>query len=195
MTEKKEGGHHVFDPKQWRKLESPERREKMDPERLAAAMELSGSDVVLDIGCGTGFFAEPVAGRCGRLIGLDHSEDMLNVFRGKESFKELSNVELKLGDAMDPPVGDASCDVVFHACLLHEIKDVASFHAGIKRVLKPGGRLYAVDWRAMETGGVGPPVDHRVSAEMAMEWMRRDGFRDVRELEVYDYQYVITGRV
>jgi len=195
MTEDKEGGRHVFDPENWQRLESPQRRERMNPVKLAEAMGLAGDEVVLDIGCGTGYFAEPVAERCGRLIGIDHSEDMLNVFRGKESFGKLTNVELKLGDAMAPPVDDGSCDIVFHACLLHEIKDAAAFHRDIKRVLKPGGRLYSVDWHARDTGGMGPPVDHRVSQETAMEWMRRDGFKDVEALEIYDDQYVIVGRV
>lgn len=194
MTERKEGGHHVFDPKKWKKLESPERREKMNPEKLAEAMNLKGDEVVLDIGCGTGFFAEPVAKRCGKLIGLDISEDMLAMFRGRDGFENLGDVELKQGDANDIPLENGSCDVAFHVCFLHEVRDVEKFHAEIRRVLKPGGRYLLADWHAWETGW-GPPVDHRVSRESAMEWMKRDGFTDVKELDIYEDQYVLEGWV
>jgi len=188
-----EGSSHIFDPRQWQKLESAERRERMNPAWLVDAMRLGKDEVALDIGCGTGFFAEAAAGRVAKLIGVDRSEDMLNVFRAKDGFSEFGNIDLRIGDAADLPVEDGSCDVVFHVCILHEIKDVARFHAEIMRALKLGGRVYCVDWEARDTEG-GPPVDHRVSKETAMQWLIRDGFKDARELDVYRDQYVIEAR-
>ncbi len=186
------GGEHVFDPKKWQKLESPMRRERMNPLLMAKAMNLSGEEIVLDLGCGTGFFAEEIAKKCERLIGVDHSGDMLNIFHNKESFSSLKNVELKIGKADEIPVDDNSCDVVVHICLFHEIKDIEKFHSEIKRVLKPDGKLFCVDWQAWETDS-GPPVDHRVSKEKVRRLMERDGFTAIKELFVYEDQYVIEG--
>ncbi len=192
MSEKKPP--HTFDPANWKKLESAERRAKMNPARLAEAMSLKGSEVVLDIGVGTGFFAEEVAGHCHRLIGLDHSEDMLNVFRGKESFKKLDNVELETSKADNLPFDDDSIDVVMHVNLFHEVGDVEKFHGEIKRVLKPGGRLFCADWQAVKTEG-GPPLDHRVSKDKALKLISGDGFVDIREHNIYAEQYVIEAKV
>lgn len=191
MSEKKPA--HTFDPAKWKKLESSERRERMNPASLAEAMGLKGTEVVLDIGVGTGFFAEEIAGHCLRLIGLDHSEDMLNVFRSKKSFGKLENVKLEIGEAGDLPFDDDSIDVVMHVNLLHEVGDTGRFHGEIRRVLKPGGRLFCVDWQARETVG-GPPLDHRVSKSTAQKLIRADGFSDIREHDIYADQYLIEAK-
>lgn len=194
MEEKKQGGQHTFDSQNWQRLESPQRRELMNPILLAEAMELDGSEVLLDLGCGTGFFAEELAKQCGKLIGVDISDAMLAVFRDKESFAKLKNVELKVGSADEIPLPSATCDVVAHICLFHEIKDTAKFHQEIKRVLKPEGRLFCVDWQAKPTQ-IGPPVSHRVAQEKAIELLMQDGFIDIKTLDVYKDLYVIEARL
>ena len=183
---------HAFDPENWERLESAERRTRMDPKKLAAAMRLSRADTVLDIGVGTGFFAVEVAPLCGRLIGVDHSSKMLEIFRAKESFARLSNVELLVGKAEKLPVEEASVDVVFHVNLFHEVADMAAFHREIRRVLKPGGRLFLADWRAEATAG-GPPLDHRIPEDKAADILRRDGFADITPLPIYDDHYVFSA--
>lgn len=191
MKEKKTH-ERAFDPAKWRKLESPERRERMAPEKLAAALGLAGPETVLDIGVGTGFFAEVIAPMCQRLIGVDRSRDMIDVFRGKDAFGNLSNVELLQGEADDLPVEDASCDVTIHVNLLHEIDDVNRFHDEIKRVLKPGGRMFCADWHAKQTD-MGPPLSHRVPAEKAAAMIERDGFKITKQHDIYPDHYVIEA--
>ena len=85
-----------------------------------------------------------------------------------------------------------SVDVVFHVNLLHEIRDFGLFHAQIIRVLKPRGRLFCVDWRARETGG-GPPIDHRVAEDMAIEKIKEAGFADVSVKDIYEDHYLISA--
>ncbi|MBI4666160.1 MAG: class I SAM-dependent methyltransferase [Nitrospinae bacterium] len=180
----------VFDARNWRKLESPERLEKMNPEKLAAAMGLTGAESVLDLGCGTGFFAAPVARICAKLYGVDISPEMLSIFGEKLKNGSSPNVELLLGNGKTIPLEDGALDVVFHVNLFHEIDDHKAFHAEITRVLKPGGRLFTVDWRAIETEG-GPPLSHRIPEDKAEESLKRDGFSSIRHINIYDSQYVI----
>ncbi|MBI5815515.1 MAG: class I SAM-dependent methyltransferase [Nitrospinae bacterium] len=190
------GGHgaHVFDPKSWMKLESPERRAKMDPEKLADIMGLTGEDVALDIGCGTGFFAQSVAPRVKNYYGVDISEDLLDVFRSKIRDGVMGNVVLKTGNATAMPVESGCCSLAFHVTLFHEIESPEVFHAEIRRVLKPGGRLFAVDWHARDTGW-GPPVDHRRSVESAIKLMTDGGFAILKEHGIYKDHYVLEAAV
>jgi ubiquinone/menaquinone biosynthesis C-methylase UbiE len=182
----------VFDPAQWKKLESDERRERMSPATLAVALGLTGDETVLDVGCGTGFFAEAIIPACGAYVGVDLSSDMLAVFRGKPA-AAAPNVTLRVGSADALPVADGSVDVALHVNLLHEVADPARFGAELYRVVKPGGRLVAVDWEARETHG-GPPVGHRVSCERALGMMEEAGFVEAVPLPVWDDWYVVAAR-
>ncbi|MDH5509053.1 MAG: methyltransferase domain-containing protein [Nitrospinota bacterium] len=183
---------HSFDPDNWRKLESDERRARMDPAKLVDAMALAPGDTVIDIGVGTGFFAMEAAPRCGKLIGIDHSPRMLQICRSKEAFTTLGNLELREGKAESLPMDDGVADVVFHVNLFHEVADMKKFHQHIRRALKPGGRLYMADWRAVPTQG-GPPQGHRISEEQAMIILQRDGFTNIRGLDLYEDHYVLSA--
>lgn len=187
-----ECGGHAFDPAKWQRLESAERREKMKPERLAEAMALQGNETVVDVGCGTGFFAEPIARQCARYVGVDHSPEMLTFFRDKHWLPSVGNVELKEAKADALPLEDGSSDIIFHVALMHEIPDIEAFHREVRRVLVPGGRLIIVDWEAKETEG-GPPTEHRLPRERVLEVLARDGFDIVDQPDLYADFYVIVA--
>lgn len=52
--------------------------------------DLAGRDI-LDIGCGTGVYALPLAGKAGKVLGIDSSRAMLRVFRAQARARELKN--------------------------------------------------------------------------------------------------------
>jgi SAM-dependent methyltransferase len=75
---------------------------------------IKAGNVVLDIGCGTGFLIVGLVkstGVGGKVVGVDISEEMMK--KAKENLSEagVSNVEFKVGDAENIPLGDASVDV------------------------------------------------------------------------------------
>ncbi len=179
-----------FDPEKWRKLEAPERRARMGPATLARLMAPKEDETVLDVGCGTGYFAEGMNGVCKEYIGVDFSAQLLGVFREKGL---PGNIRLIRGLAYPLPVADGVADLVFHANLLHEVADPVAFHAELFRATKPNGRLFAIDWEAKESEG-GPPVAKRVSRERAMESMKAGGWRGVTSHHLWDDWYVLEGR-
>ncbi|MDH5638182.1 MAG: methyltransferase domain-containing protein [Nitrospinota bacterium] len=191
-NEDKHNHGHSFNPENWRKLESDERRARMDPAKLIQAMALAPDSTVIDIGVGTGFFAVEAAPLCGKFIGVDHSPRMLEIFRSKEAFTTFGNVELLEGKAESLPVDDGVADVVFHVNLFHEVADMEKFHQQIRRALKPGGRLYMADWKAIPTEG-GPPADHRISEQKALGILQRDGFTNIGKLDLYEDHYVFSA--
>ncbi len=106
-------------------------------------------DAVLEIGCGTGSLAlaaKAVAGRDGRVCGIDPSADMLAVARAKAAKQKLA-VDFQPGAAEQLPFADGEFDVVLTSLVLHhlpgDIKAAAIREA--RRVLRPGGRFLAVD--------------------------------------------------
>lgn len=90
---------------------------------------------VVDVGCGTGRFAEPLGHQAGMLIGLDPDRAMLTIARTRLAVPPV------VGDALALPFRDASFDVVVAITVLEFVTDPAAAVAELARVARPGGRL------------------------------------------------------
>ncbi|MFE3268877.1 class I SAM-dependent methyltransferase [Streptomyces sp. NPDC059215] len=70
---------------------------------LQAALELDANDVVLDLGCGTGQLAIPLASRVRSVIGMDPEADMLRLAKESAAREPAQNVTWVLGSDADVP--------------------------------------------------------------------------------------------
>src|SRR5262245_59874645 len=78
---------------------------------------LAPGALVIDVGCGTGRFSEPLAEHLGaRVIGVDPSQKMLEFARRK---RRSSRVDFQLASAQSLPIADATADLVFMSMVLH----------------------------------------------------------------------------
>ena len=112
-------------------------------EVISQAAELRGSEIMLDLACGTGIYSRPFAHQLnrGEVFGLDFSIPMLK-YASKQALKEgLKNIRLMRSDAMDLPFSGDSFDVVNCCGALHLFADVPHALSEISRVLKLGGRF------------------------------------------------------
>lgn len=112
---------------------------------------------VLDLGCGTGrdvFIASKLAGEHGRVIGIDMTDEQLEVARRniKPQMERFGytrpNVEFKKGfieDLKASGIEDNSVDVVISNCVINLSPDKKAVFSEIFRVLKLGGELYFSD--------------------------------------------------
>lgn len=103
---------------------------------------------VVDIGCGAGtdlLLAARRIGRGGRAIGIDMTEAMRS--RAAEGARQcqLTNVDVRAGDATALPVEDASVDVVISNGVLNLVPEKERAVAEIARILKPRGRVQIGD--------------------------------------------------
>jgi ubiquinone/menaquinone biosynthesis C-methylase UbiE len=103
-------------------------------------LDLPAGARVLEVGCGTGGLWAANAGRVPpgwRLLLSDLSPGMLRVAL------ERVGVPGMVADAAALPLPDACLDAVIANHMLYHVRDRARALAGIRRVLRPGGRLYA----------------------------------------------------
>ncbi len=128
-------------------------RESLPDEAVLASMgcgnptavaELRDGEVVLDLGSGGGIdvlLSARRVGPTGRAIGLDMTQEMLDLARANAREAGATNVEFVQGLIEDIPLPEASVDVVISNCVINLSTDKPTAIAEIARVLRPGGRV------------------------------------------------------
>ena len=108
---------------------------------------------VLDVACGTGIgarLASRAIGRSGLVLGLDSDDGMLAIARAIGASPEGAPIEWCRGDALMMPFGDKHLDYLLCLEGVQFFPDRAAGLREMRRVLRPGGRLVATIWAAIE---------------------------------------------
>lgn len=188
-------GGHKFNPAHRAHLDSEDRRSYLDPEGILETLGLRPGLRFADIGAGIGFFSLPAARRVGppgRVYAIDLAPEMMEDLKARIDGSRLTNVEARLSTEDRIPLPDASVDVAFLACVLHELDGVATL-LECRRILAPEGRLAIVDWKKADQP-FGPPKAHRLDEREAEALMTEAGFAPTRRFEAGPYHYGIEGR-
>jgi ubiquinone/menaquinone biosynthesis C-methylase UbiE len=128
-------------------LDNGFRRWVQNPMKILSPFIREGM-VVLDMGCGPGFFTLPMAqlvGRTGRVIAVDLQEGMLKIVQSKVANTELENRIVLHQCAVDRVGVVDKVDFVLLFYMVHEIPDKAGFFSEIASMLKPGGKILMVE--------------------------------------------------
>lgn len=100
---------------------------------------------VADLGAGEGTLSQLLAKRARKVIAVDVSERMVEV--GSQLAREhgITNLEFRLGDLEEPPIGDDSIDLATFSQALHHANSPQKALAAAYRILRTGGRIVILD--------------------------------------------------
>ena len=113
-----------------------------------AVADLHEGETVLDLGSGAGadvLISARRVGPTGKVIGLDMTDEMLELARQNAREAGLGNVEFVKGYIENMPLADASVDVVISNCVINLSGDKGRVIGEAARVLRPGGRFAVTD--------------------------------------------------
>lgn len=106
--------------------------------------QFNDTDVVLELGCGSGLFSEIIATVVKRLVATDLSGEMIE--QANKKLSKFINVETRIEDSYKTSFDDNTFDTVFMANLLHIVKNPVAILMEANRVLKDDGRILTVDY-------------------------------------------------
>lgn len=159
------------------KLRSPDRIKLLEIERVIEhCLEHRFITKVLDIGTGTGLFAESFALRNLDVLGVDSQKEMVeeasNLVR-KASFKQANVGSL--------PFKKGSFDLVFMGHVLHEVENVDLAIA--EAVSIASVRVCILEW-PYRTETIGPPIEHRLTKEQIQKSAIKSKIKKVNTVEL-----------
>ncbi|HVB98424.1 MAG TPA: methyltransferase domain-containing protein [Candidatus Dormibacteraeota bacterium] len=129
-------------------------------EKIVQLAQAQPEDIGLDLACGPGTFAIPLAHRTRQAIGLDLTPAFLSLARKRAGEKGVENLWLLCADATAIPIRDKSIHVAVSGYSFHHMKDPLRALGELARVVVPGGRVALVDLYTPE--GFDPGVNDRI---------------------------------
>ncbi len=140
--------------------------------------ELSPGMRLLDVGCGPGSITRGLAERVapGEAIGLDPSEETLDMARRDAAARGLANLHYQEGSVYALPFPDASFDVAYAHQVLQHLRERGAALSEMLRVVRPGGLVAVrdVDWGTAAYWPRDPWIDRFIEVHQRT-WYRNGG--------------------
>jgi ubiquinone/menaquinone biosynthesis C-methylase UbiE len=173
-------------------LSNAERIQELRPtELLRDIAGVTPGMTCIDLGCGTGVFALPMAdlvGPAGAVYAVDTSQDMLDYVRSQ---RPPSHLRLVRADAIATGLPGGIAGVCLLAFVLHEFRTPVDALIEARRLLKPGGRVIVAEWRM--DSDKGPPWEIRIDRRNAEGMLRQAGLEPQEYVDWSRRHYVMAG--
>lgn len=176
-------------------LERADRAVWQKPDEVVAALKLSGSEKVYDIGAGSGYFSFRFAAALpsGSVVAADTEAEMVRHVHHKAMTEGIANVTAKVIATDDPGVSD-DVDLVFVCDVLHHVEDRPAWMAKLGSEMKVGARLVIIEFKMGELP-VGPPEAMRMTRDATVKLPEDAGLTLVSEdTELLPYQVLYVFR-
>ena len=160
-----------------------ERDQWQRPAAVIQALGIRPGDVVVDLGCGSGYFAlklsSPV-GKAGRVLAEDIRRLPLTFLWFRTILKNERNVTVVRGGATDPHLARRQVNEVLIANTYHELADSQAILAQVRQSLVSDGRLVVLD-RSPNPADIGATrlAEHEISAGQVEGELRQAQFEIV----------------
>ncbi len=174
-------------------LERENREDEEAPSKAINALELAPSAIIADIGAGSGYYSFRIAPKVplGKVVAVDIQPEMLEFLKKRSAELGITNVEPHLGklDGLDLPAN--SLDAALMVDAYHEFSEPAEMLASLFKSLKPGGKIFLLEYRA-EDKEVPIKKLHKMTEAQARLEYEEAGFRFVKNINVLPWQHLLV---
>lgn len=158
-------------------LERPEREQEERTSLLIGNMALEPTDVVADIGAGSGYHVLKMAPLVnnGAVYAVDIQPEMLEAIKTNPKARAYSNINLVLGSTETVNLPENSIDKVLMVDVYHEFSYPYEMLLSIKKALKPNGKIYLIEYRGEDSSVPIKPL-HKMTEAQAIKELESAGF-------------------
>lgn len=174
-------------------LERDDREREEAPSRAIEALQLRPDAVIADIGAGSGYHAFRIAPKVpmGSVIAVDIQQEMLDFITKRSEELGVTNVKPHLGAIDDLKLPPASLDAAWMVDAYHEFSHPQEMLASLYKAMKPGGRVFLLEFRAEDPRVPIKPLHKMTEAQARLEF-ESAGFRFVSNLRPLPWQHFLV---
>ncbi|TWT83578.1 hypothetical protein CA13_50450 [Planctomycetes bacterium CA13] len=157
-------------------LERSDRAEWQKPKAVVEALEFKGTETVVDLGCGSGYFTFRLSKAVpqGKVIAIDNQPEMVRHIHRKVLTGEWPNIRAQVGKSDDPGLpSDADC--VFVCDVLLHVREKQEWLKTLHSEMQRGAKLVLIDFRKGELPE-GPPEAIKVHKQEILRLCKEAGF-------------------
>ena len=178
-------------------LERATRIEEEHPDELMAALPIETGMLVVDIGCGSGYYARRLAaavGPEGSVLCNDIQPQMLRIAAGFAADAEVTNMTTVLGTQSDARLPEAEVDLMLLVDVYHEFSAPEAMLQSMRGALAPDGVIALAEFRLEGRSARHIKLEHRMSIEQVMkEWLPA-GYELVERVDSLPTQHLFLFR-
>jgi ubiquinone/menaquinone biosynthesis C-methylase UbiE len=174
-------------------LERPERIDEEQPDKVVAEMKLKPTDVVADVGAGTGYFTFRFARTVpqGKVYAVDLQAEMIQVLERRQRELKAENVITLQSTEQDAKLPANAIDVVFMADVYHEFAYPHEMMQSLLKALKPGGRVIQIEYRGEDASVPIKPL-HKMTVKQVRKEQEFVGLKFVEVKNFLPQQHFIV---
>jgi len=174
----------------WLERNNREQEERTD--LLVQALALQPTDVVADLGAGTGYFTfrlSPLVPE-GKVLAVDIQPEMITYLEENKAEHNAENVETILSTEQNPNLPPDSVNLVLMVDAYHEFAYPREVMEHIVKALKPEGRVALVEYRAEDPEVQIKPL-HKMTVEQAVKEMEAIGLHLIENKTLLPKQHLM----
>ena len=173
-------------------LNRPTRIQEEMPDEVIKNMRLAPDHVVADIGAGSGYFSFRIAKQVpdGKVLAVDIQPEMLQIIEARKTKEQVTNIEGVKGEIDDPNLAANAIDAAIMVDAYHEFSHPFEMIEGIYQALRPGGRIFLLEYRGEDDSVPIRPL-HKMTQKQVIKEMNVFGLQWTETLDFLPWQHMM----